>query len=327
MRNGLLGPGNEPLSPVVEPPDTGPVETRMGADPESAGFEIPGSARGLGLWQDDIKSNLAALAAADRQAAMKMNVAHHRLHSIDFLEYAYLQIGDDADAKAMADRAKQFHRDDLEEDLRDYYDYSVAHLPAMYSLETRRWRDTLALRAPAGIRPFAQAITDWAHAIAAEHLRDLGSARAAVDHFNAMVEETRKAKPYEVHAMQTNRDEATAWMDFVSGNSEDGLKRLRAVAARQDAVGKGEIELPAREMVADMLLELHRPAEALAEYEKSPQSDPKRFNGLYGAARAAEMANEPKRAAKYYAQLLKNCAGVHSDRSKLTEARTVVASK
>src|SRR5215472_6903887 len=55
----------------------------------------------LGLWQDDITSNLAAIAAADKMATMHLHTMHHRMHSIDFLSYAYLQIGDDQNAKAM----------------------------------------------------------------------------------------------------------------------------------------------------------------------------------------------------------------------------------
>jgi len=105
------------------------------------------------------------------------------------------------------------------------------------------------------------------------------------------------------------------------------LKLLRAVADRQDAVGKGEVELPAREMVADMLLEMNRPEEALGEYEKALQTDPNRFNGLYGAARAAEIANKPEKASTYYAQLLKNCEGGKSDRPELERARKLVAAR
>src|SRR6202020_3598463 len=53
----------------------------------------------LGLWQDDIDSNLAAIRVADGMAAHH-HVMHHKVHSMDFLEYAYMQIGDDASAKA-----------------------------------------------------------------------------------------------------------------------------------------------------------------------------------------------------------------------------------
>ena len=75
-------------------------------------------------------------------------------------------------------------------------------------------------------------------------------------------------------------------------------------------------------MLADLLMEMGRPEDALAEYEKSMKIDPNRFNGLYGAARAAELAHKPEKATAYYAQLLKNCAGQQSDRPELVHARS-----
>ena len=64
----------------------------------------------LGLWQDDINSNLAAIKEADKMAAMHLHVLHHKVHSMDFLEYAYLQIGDDAGAKAQIDALAAAHQ-------------------------------------------------------------------------------------------------------------------------------------------------------------------------------------------------------------------------
>jgi tetratricopeptide (TPR) repeat protein len=123
--------------------------------------------------------------------------------------------------------------------------------------------------------------------------------------------------------MGTNHDEAHAWLAFAQGRDDDALKLLRTVADKQDAAGKGEVELPAREMLADMLLEMGRPEEALAEYEKSMKTDPNRFNGLAGAARAAELSHQPEKAKTYYTQLLKSCFnGAHSNRVELVHARS-----
>ena len=75
-----------------------------------------------------------------------------------------------------------------------------------------------------------------------------------------------------------------------------------------------------------MLLEADRPQEALIEYEKSLKTDPNRFNGLYGAGRAAELALQPEKAAGYYAQLLKNCeTQAPSPRLEIAHARAFLA--
>ena len=46
----------------------------------------------LGLWQEDIQSNLATIAATQQPSAIHFG-AEHQVHAMDFLEYAYLQIG------------------------------------------------------------------------------------------------------------------------------------------------------------------------------------------------------------------------------------------
>jgi hypothetical protein len=143
-----------------------------------------------------------------------------------------------------------------------------------------------------------------------------------------MIEATRQSdKPYAVDGMSTDRDEATAWLAFAEGQNEEAIGMLKSVADKQDAIGKGEVELPAREMLADMLLELNRPQEALVQYEKSMKVDPNRFNGLAGAAQAATLAHQPGKAATYYAALLKNCDGANSDRPELVHAKQLVAQK
>lgn len=281
----------------------------------------------LGLWQDDIQSNLAAIEVARKQSPDFHHMMHHRLHSMDFLEYAYLQIGDDDKAKALIEEAATIKREDVEPEFLGYLNGILVDFPARYALERRQWKDALALQAPAGFEPYNQAVTYWAQAIAAGHLHDAAAARKAADQFDALMETTRKSdKPYYVEGMKTDRDEAHAWLAYAEGKHEEALKLLRALADKQDTLGKAEVALPAREMVADMLLDSGHPQEALVEYEKGLHSDPNRFNGLYGAAQAAQLAHESQKASAYYAQLLKNCDnGSHSDRPELGRAKEQLA--
>jgi len=280
----------------------------------------------LGLWQEDIQSNLATIAATQQPSAVHFG-AEHQVHAMDFLEYPYLQIGEDDKAKAMANGLGEIREQDMDKGLDGYLNQMRAHFPAMYALERHQWKEAMALQPPSGAEPENRQITYWARAVGAGHLRDAPAAQDAVNQFDAMLAATRKGKhPYRADRMSTNHDEAHAWLAFAQGRNDDALKLLRAVADKQDAEGKGEVELPACEMLADMLLEIGWPDEALAEYEKSMKTDPNRFNGLAGAARAAELAHQPEKARTYYAQLLKNCAnGAHSDRVELVHARSVMA--
>jgi tetratricopeptide (TPR) repeat protein len=244
---------------------------------------------------------------------------------MDFLEYAYLQIGDDRKAETIVNEALALARKAGPE-AGEYQHYAFVEFPVLLALETRQWKTALTLKTPSGIEPYNRAIVYWAHAVAAGHLRDVPAAQLAVTQYNAMVQKTRRSStPYEADTMNTDHDEADAWLDFARGRNEEAVKLMRSVADDQDSAGKGEVELPAREMLADMLLELRRPEEALAEYEKSLKTDPNRFNGLYGAARAAEQAHLPEKAAQFYARLLANCDGVDSDRQELAQAKTAIS--
>lgn len=282
----------------------------------------------LGLWQEDIQSNLASVAASHRSGGESRM---HALHAMDFLEYAYLQVGENSKAKALMDDVGSMHKSadnsPMAREMQRYYDYARAHFPALYLLETREWKQAIALQPPSEVPATVRAITYWAQAVAAGHLRDAVAGQKAVEQYDAMIEETRKGEhSHLASGMKTGSDEARAWLAFAQGKNEEALRVLRPVADKQDVLGKGEVELPAREMLADMLLEMNRPQEALAEYEKSLKTDPNRFNGLYGAAQAAEMAKQPEKARTYYAQLLKNC-GDAAERPELAKARTELAEK
>ena len=282
----------------------------------------------LGLWQEDIQSNLAAIAAVEHNNTGMHMGAEHKVHSMDFLLYAYLQIGDDRKAKAIVEELATVRETDMDASRSGYLDKMRIEFPATYALETRDWKAAEELTPPAEAQPYQKANSYWARAVGAGHLRDAKAAEDAVKQYDAMMVATRTSdKPFALESMDTNRDEATAWMYFAEGKNDEAIALLRKVADKQDAIGKGEVELPAREMLAAMLLEMNRSQQALAEYQRSMKIDPNRFNGLAGAARAAELSNQPVEASQYYAQLLKNCADSNSDRPELQRARSLLAQR
>jgi predicted Zn-dependent protease len=99
------------------------------------------------------------------------------------------------------------------------------------------------------------------------------------------------------------------------------------MADKEDTLGNEPQGIPTREMIADILLETKHPQQALAEYQTDLKLNPNRFNGLYGAARAAEEAGKPSEANDYYALLLKDCAGSNSTRPELSRAKELLAKK
>lgn len=283
----------------------------------------------LGLWQEDIQANLKSVALTEKSDAMFMR--GHELHAMHFLLYAYLQTGQDEAAAQILEQEKQIvakaPASGADNGMLQYYGFAAAHFPAMFSLEMHRWSDAAALEPAANASVDLHMITYWARTIGSARMGDVEATRRNVQKFNEAEDATRKSKyAYTLEGPRSSRGEVDAWLAFAEKRNDDALRIMRQVADTQDKLGKGEVDIPAREMLADMLLELNQPENALAEYEKSMKIDPNRFIGLAGAARAAEMAHQPEKANAYYSQLLKNCDdGKHSDRPELRNAKTELA--
>jgi tetratricopeptide (TPR) repeat protein len=283
----------------------------------------------LGLWQEDIQANLKSVALTQKSNAMYMH--GHELHAMHFLLYAYLQTGQDDAARQVVEQSKQIlataATNGNDTGMLEYYGFAAAHFPALYDLEMRHWTDAAALQPAANAPPHLQMITYWARTIASAHMGDVEATRRNAQKFDDAEEATRKSKyAYVLDGPNASHGEVHAWLALAEKKNDEALRQMRQVADTQDKVGKAEVDIPAREMLADMLLELNQPEQALAEYEKSMKIDPNRFNGLAGAARAAESAHQPVKANSYYAQLLKNCDDAkHSDRPELGRARMVLA--
>jgi len=124
-----------------------------------------------------------------------------------------------------------------------------------------------------------------------------------------------------------NYQEAEAWILHAEGEDEKAAAMLRTLADKNDKLGNEPEGIPAREMLADLLLESKHPQQALVEYQTDLKLNPNRFNGLYGAARAAEAAGKQSEANEYYAMLLKSCDGGSSTRPELGHARELLAKK
>jgi hypothetical protein len=283
----------------------------------------------VGLWQDDINSNLASIAATRKTAAMGMGGEGHQFHAMDFLFYAYMQSGRDADAKALIEeiRAMPNKHDDMYGKGYDPHAATLAHLSALYPIEMHDWASAAALP-PAEVAGTAEDSTIyWARAIGSAHLRKPDDARKDLAAIDSIHKKLAAEKSEFASAVEDDRKEAQAWMAFAEGKDDDAVEAMRAIADKEDSLGEEPEGIPAREMIADMLLEAKRPQQALAEYQTDLKLHPNRFDGLYGAARAAEAAGKNNDAAEYYALLLKVCDGSNSTRPELSRARELVAEK
>src|SRR5262249_60233909 len=108
--------------------------------------------------------------------------------------------------------------------------------------------------------------------------------------------------------VEAQRRAAAAFAARAKGNPGEALTLLRSAAELEGTMDKHPVTpaavVPTRELLADMLLEMNRPAEALKEYEATLVAEPNRFRSLYGAGRAAERAGDPARARTFYTSLV-----------------------
>jgi tetratricopeptide (TPR) repeat protein len=290
----------------------------------------------LGMWQADIDSQVASVAASHAAEARHMSGSMDQLHSDDFLMYAYLQSGQDTHAKAvLAEASGALDHFEAMPDMSDHYmagmfPYYRAKFPIFYGLEMRDWQATAALDPINKAPPETQRLTYWARAIADGHLHQPQRACADLAEYDALMEELKKGK----HAymagstrVRIDRAEMLAWIAFAEDDAAEAVKHMREAADLQDEVGQGEVDIPAREMLADILLDLKQPQDALLEYRKALQLSPNRFNGLFNAGRAAEAAGDKAVAGEFYATLLKNTGdGGESARPELVHAKAFVSS-
>jgi tetratricopeptide (TPR) repeat protein len=289
----------------------------------------------LGMWQDDIKANLASVAASHAAEARHENGWMDQFHADDFLSYAYLQIGEDERARAVvADSAAGLaHHESMPGMATDgFMTLVIANfrmkLPIFFALERHDWVAAANLEPTTG-PPRSQTQLYWARAIADGHLRRPKQARADLARYDALVDQIRQAEHTTTApsaGLQMTRGEILAWVAFAEGKIGESVSQMRTSADLQDKVGQDEVDIPAREMLADILLESGQPAAALLEYRKSLQLSPNRFNGLYGAGRAAEAAGNLSEAREDYSALLKSTGnGAHTSRPEIAHARAAIA--
>src|SRR5207247_3545086 len=144
----------------------------------------------LGLWDDDIASNLRSAASARTfEDERHLNALwDQRGHAWDYLVYAYLQQGRDAEAKRVVDEAAAVTA--VYPVVSLTHAYALAAIPARYALQRGRWREatTLAVR-PSPEWRAAEALTHFAHALGAARSGDTASVRSD----NSARDENRRA--------------------------------------------------------------------------------------------------------------------------------------
>lgn len=286
----------------------------------------------VGMWEKSIDANLKSVAVSDEYAAKNKLDGRFPgiMHSWDFMQYAYLQLGQDAKAKALMEEnaavPKIFNQ-------RITVDTAIAAIPARYMLERQDWKGAAALEpGPLLKGQVGRAIIYFARAMGAARSGDAARASADVEIIKGLREELLKAKQsYWAEQVEVQVLGAQAWIALAEGRRGEALQLMRAAADLEDGSEKHvamENRLyPMRELLGDMLREQGLHTEALKAYEVSMKNAPNRLRGWYGAAMAARGAGEPQKAAGYFNQLARLTGKSDGTRAELRELKQVLAAK
>jgi hypothetical protein len=288
----------------------------------------------LGLWKESIDTNINSASSAVCYSENKGRDGHwsQEIHALDYLVYAYLQLGDTKNVQEQNEYMKSVKQ------VFPANHFAVAYtanaIPARIAIENRQWKKAAKLEEPT--LEFEWENFPWEKSIL-HFAKALGSARSG--DVNAAEIELEIIKPFYQQLLDINNAQSTykagqvaieiktieAWIELGKGNNEQALTLMKAAVELESETSKhpvtpGEV-LPADELLGDMLLELNRPEDALVAYEINLKGHPNRFNGLYGAAIAAKQSGNEEKARLYFNQLLEMTKNSNSDRPELIEAR------
>jgi hypothetical protein len=272
----------------------------------------------VGAWSDSIASNLEAVrvAKADGESG-------DQLHAMDYLVYAYLQLGQDAKAKAVIDEMNT---------VRGFSEtfiagpYALAASPARYAIERGDWKAAAELQVRPSPLANVQAITCFARALGAARSGNPEAAKADIAKLAELRDKLHDAKDaYWSDQVDIQWQVATAWVLDAEGKHDEALKAMSAAADAEDKTEKHPVTpgvpKPARELYGAMLLERGDAKEALAAFEATLKKEPNRLGAYVGAAKAAESAGDKARARDYYEKIVAIADDADTSRTEVADAR------
>jgi hypothetical protein len=241
----------------------------------------------LGLWEDSIASNLAAREAARQQGTGEV------LHAMDYLVYAYLQSGRDADAAQVIQQLQKLPR-------LNAGDFKIAYaataMTVRDAVERSQWSEAAAIVPPAVAPPQVTAIAVWARALGLARTGHAVEGQTEIDRLRQIHEQLRNSGA-DYWAIQVGilTREIMAWSAHAEGKPEEAAALMRASADEEDAIEKLPVTpgpiVPAREHLGDLLLEQNHPDLALKEFEATLAIAPGRRGARLGAEHAAKLSS------------------------------------
>ena len=208
--------------------------------------------------------------------------------------------------------------------------YALIAVPSRLAIENKNWELATQLELPKtkldwDKAHWPKAMLHFSRALGFSNTGDSSAAENELKSLMILRDKLIEAKnTYETGQVNIQIEAIRGWIEYSKGNSEKAIEYMKLASKLESetskaAVTPGEI-IPADELLADLYLALNKPKKALEMYKLNLEGHPFRFNGIYGAAKAAEKLNDIKLAIYYFDQLVKLCSGTNSSRQEISEA-------
>ena len=289
----------------------------------------------LGLWNESTKSNIDSANSAVCYAESVNPNANwvSEIHALDYLVYAYLQMGDNS--RAQSEMNKMLEIKEVFPSDHFASAYALIAVPARLAVENKNWELATELELPKtnldwDKAPWPKAMLHFSRALGFTNTGNSLAAQKELDILINLRDRLNEAKnSYESGQVTIQIESIRGWIEYSKGNTEKAIKYMKLATKLESetskaAVTPGEI-IPAEELLADLYMLSGKPKEALKSYELNLKGRPFRFNGIYGAAKAAQKLDNNELAAYYFEKLIKVSKDINSSRPELSEAKDFLA--
>ena len=285
----------------------------------------------LGLWDEAVATNWKSFnsGVAHARATGPWTATGDGMHALDYAVYGYLQRGQDSAAGATVAVAHAAKFSPPSNALIGQYNRTA--MAARIPLELGDWAAAASFTPPDSAEVgVTAALSRFTRAIGAARSGGEQAARTEVAKLDTIARAlTARQDTYWASVVGIKRDAAAAWVLFAGGDTSGGVVAAQAAAEAEEVTDKHPITpaelLPARELLADMLLAAGRYSEAHDAYRATLLREPGRARSLFGAARAAELAGDRTKAMAGYREFLKLMSKSDGKRPELAIARALAS--
>ena len=301
----------------------------------------------LGLWEESAGTNENAWRTSEEDVKRAGESGEYRdFHSLNYLQYAWLQLGRYRDAKGVMDIIRAQYEALTERKtapdtpelqsrhvrgrtiyaLPDRVVYGYFDMLTRYIVETGEWNEVSRVPLVAPSRDFV-AMKLHLQAMAASKRRDAKGTQAAADQILDLSNQPDQ-HPFVKQIITMQAKEAAALAAQAVGDITGAMELMNQAVAVEDSIYALSQPpypiLPAHELYGNMLMEMNRPADAIGQFTEALKRTPARPRAIYGIARASEILGNKETAMKRYTEFLELWKRADNDHLEVAHARRFV---